>query len=275
MQGHIAQVIALAAHGIPALRAINSAARGLAPDNSTLQFCEYVKFFDRLRRGGDEQLVPYADDPQSWLARLEQDGVETLRIHHQSISRPGLSPRMSVAFANGGGRWMIEAPERSGRSFWEPRWEVGDQNHAQKRIWRVNYVRIASGWNSALPGVRRVPELVDALQSNLREIASFARGHELAEFAEAFERARIALRSDDPFRDAYHKDLVPSGLLEIDATRLLGAAQVAWVFGGMGSWNDLGFEAKDQKEYVRLSDELFDLLNESCVAAIHSVAGDG
>ena len=45
----------------------------------------------------------------------------------------------------------------------------------------------------------------------------------------------------------------------LPAAQLLGAAQSAWVFGGMGSWNDLGFEGEDQALYDRLSEELYRL----------------
>jgi hypothetical protein len=51
---------------------------------------------------------------------------------------------------------------------------------------------------------------------------------------------------------------------------MLKAAMSAWVFGGMGSWNDMGFPGETQKEYEQVSDKLFDLLNESMEAAATS-----
>lgn len=273
MQHPIAQVIALAAYGIPRLRGSDPAPRGLPADNSTLQFCEHVKFFGLVRGDGAEQLTPYADDPQSWIDRLKQDGAKTLRIHHEPRSRSQPSPRLSAGFVGGGGRWLIEASGAEGRSLWESGWEIGDRSHPQERIWRVKYVRIAAGRIHAPPGVRPVDAVIEKLHETLARISGFARRQNLVEFAETFERGRIALRSDDPFHDAHHKDLVPPGLLDLEATRLLGAAQVAWVFGGMGSWNDLRFEGVNQSQYVRLSNELFELLNEGCVAAINSAAG--
>jgi hypothetical protein len=40
---------------------------------------------------------------------------------------------------------------------------------------------------------------------------------------------------------------------------LLGRARAAWVFGGMGSWNDLGFagHTPETREYGALTDELY------------------
>jgi hypothetical protein len=48
----------------------------------------------------------------------------------------------------------------------------------------------------------------------------------------------------------------------------LDACQSAWVFGGMGSWNDMGFEGADQKEYDHVSEQLFAALNETIQAAV-------
>jgi hypothetical protein len=54
---------------------------------------------------------------------------------------------------------------------------------------------------------------------------------------------------------------------------LLASAQAAWVFGGMGSWNDLGFDGNDQQEYTALSDELFLLLNQAIGATVNTTSG--
>ncbi len=44
------------------------------------------------------------------------------------------------------------------------------------------------------------------------------------------------------------------------------------VFGGMGSWNDIGFEGDDQVLYDRLSEDLYRLLNVAIVAAANASA---
>jgi hypothetical protein len=47
---------------------------------------------------------------------------------------------------------------------------------------------------------------------------------------------------------------------------MLDAAQSAWVFGGMGSWNDLGFAGAEQKEYERVSKHLYAALTDAICA---------
>lgn len=64
-------------------------------------------------------------------------------------------------------------------------------------------------------------------------------------------------------------------LLPLEAIQLLSAAQSSWVFGGMGSWNDLGFEGEDQATYESLSEELYGTVNRAIVAATNASAVGG
>jgi hypothetical protein len=41
------------------------------------------------------------------------------------------------------------------------------------------------------------------------------------------------------------------------------------------SWNDMGFDGEDQKDYVRLSEALFQALNAAIVAAANASLGVG
>jgi hypothetical protein len=54
------------------------------------------------------------------------------------------------------------------------------------------------------------------------------------------------------------------------ARMLLGRARAAWVFGGMGSWNDLGFagDMPETHEYVELTDELHGAVVSGAAAAV-------
>jgi len=55
------------------------------------------------------------------------------------------------------------------------------------------------------------------------------------------------------------------------AQQLLFAAGTAWVFGGMGWWNDMGFDEKDvQENYLRLSQQLYEQLLQSILATSNS-----
>ena len=96
----------------------------------------------------------------------------------------------------------------------------------------------------------------------------------LTVFAAGFASALKVL--DTPELDVgYHKDLFPKDALNRDAVSLLKAAMSAWVFGGMGSWNDMGFLGEMQNEYERVSDALFNSINEAiAIAATSSIPMD-
>ena len=64
--------------------------------------------------------------------------------------------------------------------------------------------------------------------------------------------------------------LAPPGFLPPAAERLMDACRAAWVFGGMGSWNDGAYWGEFLEEGDRLSDRLFRLLQEGLAVAANS-----
>jgi hypothetical protein len=277
VQGTIAQIIALVTHGNACLKGSPGFdPSAFYPANSTFVFCEYVRFVDlrKKKRGWDESA--YAADPNEWFARLKRDGVYSLRMScgsaSQQLGGKKVSDRMLVGFVGGGGRWLIEAMKPAGSDYWEGGWEVGDRVREDRRIWRVAYGRIASDQPVVDNPATDLPALRNQLAENLKAIGDFARRHKLDNFARAFDGGLAQLNSSDPSQGGYHSDLAPNKALPAPAVQLLGAAQSAWVFGGMGSWNDMGFDGDDGKLYDCLSEELYRLLNAAIVAAANSSA---
>src|SRR5262249_28395244 len=129
--------------------------------------------------------------------------------------------------------------------------------------------------NFAMPRMQTVDALSVQLQEALADIVAFADDHHTEGFAAYFRKAIACLSDDDPFAVVYHKDLAPDGILDLPAQRLLAACQAAWVFGGMGSWNDMSFDGAEQKRYDRVSEKLFALLNDGICASANSSAGSG
>lgn len=276
MQGTIAQIIALTTWGNAAISGSPPAGQqSFYPGNSTFIFCEYVRFVDLDRNGDSWHESGYASDPDKWLDRLKKEGVYSLRISHgpsrdQQAASANVTDRMLVGFAGGGGRWLIEAIKPTGSDYWEAQWEVGDQTRSDRKIWRVTYGRIGRNIGSSQNEEPSVEGIRARLSRNLAEIAKFARSHQEDGFAKAFESGLSRLSSSDPYAGLYHADIAPPKLLPPYADQYLAAAQAAWVFGGMGSWNDLGFEGDEQTKYEQLSEELYLLLNQAIVAAANS-----
>ncbi len=65
--------------------------------------------------------------------------------------------------------------------------------------------------------------------------------------------------------------MVPAAGYSLDARQLLAMASRAWVFGGMGSWNDIGFtDAARNEEYRRVSQELYRAVTDAIRDAANS-----
>jgi hypothetical protein len=268
MQGTIAQIVALTTHGNSILQGAPNARRlEFQTLNSTFKFCESVQFSDRTGGLLKRKESVYATDTHNWLDRLRKEGVYALRMSYGPSKWNKIADRMLVGFVGGGGKWLIETvgPERS--DFWESRWLVGNRDSADKKIWRVTYVRIATSKPSHRDDSENLERLKQEMRENLREMAEFSRSQNLDWFTKAFESGLSRLESSRPFEGLYHTDIAPVDFLPLSADQLLGSAEAAWVFGGMGSWNDQGFAGQDRYEHLS---ENHKLLNRVIVAAANS-----
>jgi hypothetical protein len=176
---------------------------------------------------------------------------------------------MSAGFVGGGGTWMMEVMREDGRSeFWAARWDVWNQNAPERRIWRVTYGLLREERTQPYSG-RRITDVKTDFQKSLAAIHAFSEREDCGGFTECFADGLTAL-GDAGADIGYHKDLAPAGQLSEEGRSLLKASMSAWVFGGMGSWNDMGFAGETQKEYETVSESLFQVLNEAIEVAASS-----
>lgn len=266
MQGTIAQIVALTIHGNAILQNFEKS-QGLdfQTQNSTFKFCEWVRFAELDGR-------TYATDVEGWFEALRREGGRGVRMGYEPSAASTTPDRMLVGFVGGGGKWLIEVYQPNFRHHWESRWKVGDRERKDKRIWQVVYVRVPSSKVYHQNQTENLAELKVELRKVLAEIAHFARSQDLGFFADAFESGVERLESRTPFEGLPHNDLAPGDFLSLDASQLIGAAEAAWVFGGMGSWNDVYFDEAEKTNYNNLSEKLYQLLNRSIVAAANSCA---
>ena len=268
MVGTIAQLVALACHGNASLRG-SAPSSNLLGTNSTCQFCEYVRF---VRIGktwlGKPKDIPVADSPEAWFSWLRSQDASGIRLEHQPSQDPRLPDRMTAGFVGGGGRTSLTVRRGGALDIWLARWEVGDQQAKNRRIWRVTYELITtlSGTTFATPSPQ---EAHLGLEHALRDIRDFADAEQNELFVKCFDAALASL-TDHSQRNGYHRDLYPEGTLSITSSALLDAAQPAWVFGGMGSWNEQCFK-NTPEEYARVSAQLYDaVLHAICAATNES-----
>lgn len=78
-------------------------------------------------------------------------------------------------------------------------------------------------------------------------------------------------RSNQDIEPPYHQDLFPHCCFDDASRRLAAMAQTAWAFGGMGSWNDLGFPDRTiHIEYEQLTGDLFATVMLACLASTNT-----
>lgn len=270
MQGSIAQMAALAIYGNEFLRGRDIGS--LWPTGSVFRFCNAVTFVSLSDQGRVTEETSYAQDPLQWFAKLRGEGVLGLRLYVAGNDER-IRDRVSVAFVGGGGRWLLEAVKPAVSDAWEARWEVGDRQHPERRIWNVTYGRTLTNHSHIAPKQVGEEHLSGELKQVLNEIAAFAERQELKGWLKYFQSGLDVLASENPLASVYHTDLAPQHALPLRSQQLLAVAQAAWVFGGMGSWNDLSFAGRDQEIYDRLSDRLFRLLVQAVVEGANSSFG--
>jgi hypothetical protein len=269
MNHPIAQVVALTCHANAFLR--GRPVPPFFPGNSTCVFCDRVTFLHLRKpwfaKAREEEI---ARTPDLWFAYLKDAGISAIRLLWRPQHHPVISDRMSSGLAGGGGTWAMETvPPNGGRTLWLSRWQVWDRNAPERRIWRVSYGR-TSGTRPAPPSAGDLTALAARLRSALASAHDFSERHRCDRFTTSFSRAIETVDSGGAKRHGFHKDLAPAGALPSLAGCLLDACQSGWVFGGMGSWNDLGFAGEAQAEYERISQGLFLTLTDVIQAAANA-----
>ena len=263
MNGPIAQLVALACHGNGFLR--RGPGTPFFPDNSTCRFCDRVIFVERRRRWfAHDQETRVAESPDAWFAHLARTGARGLRLSHGVRGVPRISDRMSAGLIGGGAVWTIAARHDDAVRHWSADWEVWDRNAPEQRIWRVTYRRGST--DRPQPLENDVAHAHVKLAEALQRIHAFAAAHDCSPFTESFRRALDSLAAPYPLH-GYHADLCPADVATTMSRALLDAAQSAWVFGGMGSWNDLGFDGDAAREYDEASALLYSAIQDAICAA--------
>ena len=272
MIGTLAQQLSLISYGNHYFRTGELPA-DYYPHNPAFKFCNQVTFSNLVEGPGQAPPTeaPAAPDPVAWLRLLRQQNCRRLSLCYRPSPDNALhTPDYQLAgFVGGGGQWLLEANAGASSDYWAGRWEVTRPQDPDQLIWGVSYVRVAVGLPPAaihppLPPLRA--QLVRALT----DIQAFATTQKLENWVGIFGRALATLDNPVPAQGFYETLLVPAEH-PLAARQLIFAASAAWVFGGMGSWNDLGFEdAATQRRYEELSAQLYAQVNSAIVAGINA-----
>ena len=267
MNLHVAQVAALVCHANASLSGRDIGP--FFPGNSTCMACEQVTFIlpeEFSPRALDELEV--VGTPNEWFAFLRASGARGVRLVHVPSGDPKFADRTTVAFG-GGGLWALEVVYDGDRSeCWSARWKWWNRTAEDNRIWRVSYSRLEM---EAKPvgTLASLTDIAGRLNKSLREIHDFAERCQVG-FTQSFANALSTLDSKGRRRHGPITDFAPHGFLSAQATIILDAVQPAWVFGAMGSWNDVTVDDADSAEYEKVSEQLYQALVEAVVTAANS-----
>jgi hypothetical protein len=205
----------------------------LTEGNSTFQYVGSLAF--EMGRSRHRRRTLVLSRVGDWFDALRRAGVTRLWL--VSPLTPSASQHFEApSFANEG-RSSLLAVGSGTEILWRAHWGVADPQVPDRPLWGVRYDQAAV---EAIPVRRPEPrESMVTLVAALREAQSFARNHEpLEEWAERFQKAIDLTDAFDP-QPPYHPDMLPTSGFTPDARRLLAVATQSWVFGGMGSWNDV------------------------------------
>lgn len=252
MNGELASLVALCLYGNEWLSTRSGPAPELDAENSAFQYvgswqsrCSERRLFrDRSWEG---------DGVAAWLRYVEAAGSRRLSLLvGDDAASDGVPRHTAASFANGG-RWAIGS-DGPRPKIWFSTWSVRDRTDPNSRIWGVEMT--GRSIPTAMKPVADLHSSRSDLHVALRAIKGFAETEGLVFWAEWFATADGLLDAGEP-EIPYNPDLAPAALPR-DSRRLLAAAVQAWVFGGMGSWNDLGFEdGAKQKAHLDLTGRLY------------------
>ena len=279
MHGELALAIALAAHGNAYLGSSrDSRPPELLGTNSTLQYVSSLMFREsegdkplpstaeairRTEQGRFEDLGS-PNGTAGWYLELRRAGATRLRVARLP-SRLDL-PEVIASSFSGGIPWAIEVDHSTSSSVWIPRWK---HEGGSRKSWKVR----VSGFAVTLVGGSAPPDLVALarrLQEALTQALDFSNRAKLEFFPDDFNQALVLLASQSP-EVPHHPDLLPSVGYSLLARQLTASAARAWVFGGMMSFNDLGFkELALEDEYKALVPRLYDTVVNTLLEAANS-----
>jgi hypothetical protein len=265
MNGELVEIIALVAHGNLFLHGGETATINLSA-NSTFNFVSST-IFARYKSNQDTQGSMVANSVTDWFDFLRSIKVTRLWNVAFAWQRQDIPEYVADAFSGGVPR-AIQADLPDGFELWYPQWKTGGP---KEKPWLVEY-RSLMFPNSHIMPMLPISTIKGHLRSAVIRAKSFSERPDVnADFwAARFANSLDLLDSPDP-KGAYPTDMLPDSGYSLEARQLLASAAQAHAFGGMGSWNDMGFgQTETQKEYVKVTEDLYEAVKISLAMASNS-----
>lgn len=195
---------------------------------------------------------------EEWVRSLLKKGLRRAVLYLSVSDNPGFA-----GFSNAGSKCMITEFGDGMSASWYPRWEFDNV----KTMWNVQYFQLSCG--PAPDDPRLFGNNMEEFKDVLQKIEIFANEIKFKNFAEIFRASYDYLANEDEPEGAdFMKKDFPG--ISNEALKMLMAASRADVFGGMGSWNDVGYEEDKDEEYHRLSGILYAQIQKAVMFAVNN-----
>jgi len=209
-----------------------------------------------------------ASDANKWFSYLKDQGAKKLKLFYKESEHIDLPDHISSAFVGGGSQWFIEVQFDSTSDLYLSGWAPSDNMGIGRG--KTHYLRFNRDMTHLDDPSLSVSDAREKLRTILGELAEFSRRFEhVKHWANNFKNA---LNTLDKFEPTAEDEFLPARIYPKEARQLIEAAFASWVFGGMGSWNDMAhmaMSADNHKSHAQLSEELYSAICDAVVAAVN------
>jgi hypothetical protein len=200
-----------------------------------------------------------AEEPRTWLVHIRAEGAKRAHLCHTSQTE---APTHHGNDSINGDTWTIQLDYPGHRDHWTTHWQTAPARAGDGKIWSITY-RLTHRVDYSLKPHEPLLPIVKEMKTALASIRHFTDARQMQHWTDIFDSALQCLDLEPSFPD-YVKPVCLNHYPR-DAQRLLAASYRAWVFGGMGSWNDLVFSLTQDNE---THDSLSRLLHATIVRAV-------
>lgn len=246
-------------------------------------FCGYAKLFPKgpfkgltgwIKRlfSKRETVKIDIDQPDRWFEFLKGQGCRHLRLRHIPLEQKEGEPKeyQMAGFVLASKMWVIETALRHGTFTWPCRWGESRENTSRQKPWIGQY-RMEPSPLPRSSEKHDLPAIKKQQAQALSEIAQFAFQQNLPYWGGIFQKALETLHSDHPEENHPMEKDIPCQNYSLIARQVIFGAFSSWVFGAMGSWNDLGFEDRQvEHTYDRLSENLYRITVQALLEGVNS-----
>ncbi|NHK32505.1 MAG: hypothetical protein FK730_14220 [Asgard group archaeon] len=221
-----------------------------------------IKFVNELPIETHLKKVLIAKDPNSWFKYLKKNKFSRLYLRYHTSTYLQKKDRKITSSIGESNFWHILAQKKEKYDVWKSEWKAiaGDE--------MAFYLLLTRNANI---GEIRYPSLDTTklfLKEILTDLVAFTEKNKLTNWEKIFQKAIDCLNIQNS-DELIQKDYLPVNCYSLEAKQILASCDQAWVFGGMGSWNDV-VRVQDYDLYRRLTANLYDTLCKSIVSAINS-----